>query len=145
MQGLDITAIRTQAMQAGERVIASDNLDIIIVGVLLASVQWDNRFLWFVPLLFLVIRPVAVAMGLLGTDAKPQQRRLMAWFGIRGIGSLYYLMYAINHGIERDLAQQLLSVTLVVMVCSVVVHGVSVTPLMQHYEAQKKGHEGSKT
>jgi sodium/hydrogen antiporter len=111
---------------------------VLIVGVLLASVQWDSRFLWFVPLLFLVIRPVAVALGLMGTDAKPQQRRLMAWFGIRGIGSLYYLMYAINHELDRSLAEPLLSVTLVVIVCSVVLHGVSVTPLMQRYEARKQ-------
>ena len=111
---------------------------VLIVGVLLASVQWDNRFLWFVPLLFLVIRPVAVALGLMGTDAKPQQRRLMAWFGIRGIGSLYYLMYAINHELDRSLAEPLLSITLVVIVCSVVLHGVSVTPLMQRYEARKQ-------
>ena len=111
---------------------------VLVVGVLLVSVRWDLRYLWFVPLLFLVIRPAAVAIGLLGTDAKPNQRRLMAWFGIRGIGSLYYLLFAINHGLERDLAQRLLSVTLVVVVCSVVVHGVSVTPLMQRYEARKK-------
>ena len=110
---------------------------VLVVGVLLASLSFDTRFWWFVPLLFIVIRPVAVAIGLLGTDAKPAQRRLMAWFGIRGIGSLYYLLYAINHGLQRDIAQQLLSVTLVVIVCSVVVHGVSVTPLMQRYEARK--------
>ena len=111
---------------------------VLVVGVLLASVKLDMRFWWFVPLLFILIRPAAVTIGLQGTDAKPSQRRLMAWFGIRGIGSLYYLMYAMNHGLERDLAQQLLSVTLVVIVCSVVVHGVSVTPLMQRYEARKK-------
>ncbi len=111
---------------------------VLMVGVLLASVELDVRFLWFVPLLFLVIRPVAVAIGLLGTDAKPAQRRLMAWFGIRGIGSLYYLLYAIHHGLDRSVAQQLLSVTLVVVVCSVVVHGVSVTPLMRRYEARKR-------
>ena len=111
---------------------------VLVVGVLLASVRLDVRYLWFVPLLFLLIRPAAVAIGLLGTDAKPNQRRLMAWFGIRGIGSLYYLLFAINHGLERGVAQQLLSVTLVVVVCSVVVHGVSVTPLMRRYEARKK-------
>lgn len=112
---------------------------VLVVGVLLASVRLDVRYFWFVPLLFLLIRPAAVAIGLLGTDAKPNQRRLMAWFGIRGIGSLYYLLFAINHGLERGLAQQLLSITLVVVVCSVVVHGVSVTPLMRRYEARKKG------
>jgi sodium/hydrogen antiporter len=111
---------------------------VLVVGVLLATTRFDAAMLWFVPLLFLVIRPLAVAIGLLGTDAKPAQRRLMAWFGIRGIGSLYYLMYAINHGLERSLAGQLLSVTLVVVVCSVVLHGVSVTPLMRRYESHKR-------
>jgi NhaP-type Na+/H+ or K+/H+ antiporter len=84
-----------------------------------------------------VIRPVAVYIGLLGTPVRGAQRNLMSWFGIRGIGSLYYLLYAINHHIERALAQQLLSITLAVVVASVVAHGVSVTPLMKRYEARK--------
>ncbi len=110
---------------------------VLVVGVLLATTRFDPNVLWFVPLLFLVIRPVAVAIGLLGTDAKPAQRRLMAWFGIRGIGSLYYLLFAISHGIAVPLAGQLLNITLAVVVASVVAHGISVTPLMKRYEARK--------
>ena len=111
---------------------------VLVVGVLLASVRFQPDVLWFVPLLFLVIRPIAVAVGLLGTDARPAQRRLMAWFGIRGIGSLYYLLYAISHGIQPALAKQLLSITLAVIVTSVIAHGISVTPLMKRYETRKK-------
>ena len=110
---------------------------VLVVGVLLATVRFCVEVLWFVPLLFLVIRPAAVAIGLIGTDAKPAQRKLMAWFGIRGIGSLYYLLFAISHGIAVPLAQQLLSITLAVIVASVVAHGTSVTPLMKRYEARK--------
>ena len=111
---------------------------VLVVGVLLATTRFDPAVLWFLPLLFLVIRPFAVAVGLQGTDVKPTQRRLMAWFGIRGIGSLYYLLYAINHGIAEPLARQLLSITLAVIVTSVVAHGISVTPLMKRYETRKK-------
>ena len=111
---------------------------VLVVGVLLATVTFRFDVLWFVPLLFLVIRPISVVAGLLGTDVKPIQRRLMAWFGIRGIGSLYYLLYAISHGIAVPLAEQLLSITLAVIVTSVIAHGVSVTPLMNRYEARKK-------
>lgn len=110
---------------------------VLVVGMLLAIARFRAEVLWFVPLLFFVIRPVAVAIGLCGTDAKPAQRRLMAWFGIRGIGSLYYLLFAINHGVAVPLAQQLLSITLAVIVASVVAHGISVTPLMKRYEARK--------
>ncbi|SDO08062.1 sodium:proton antiporter [Polaromonas sp. JS666] len=110
---------------------------VLAVGVLVATTRFRAEVLWFIPLLFLVVRPAAVYIGLLGTPVKGAQRRLMGWFGIRGIGSLYYLLYAINHDIERTLAQQLLSITLAVIVASVVAHGVSVTPLMKRYEARK--------
>ncbi|MCY7369879.1 MAG: cation:proton antiporter, partial [Polaromonas sp.] len=111
---------------------------VLAVGVLLATVRFEWDVLWFVPLLFLLIRPAAVYIGLLGTTVKGTQRRLMGWFGIRGIGSLYYLLYAISHEIEPALAERLLSITLAVVVASVVAHGVSVTPLMRRYELRKK-------
>ena len=110
---------------------------VLAVGVLLATVEFDREVLWFVPVLFLLIRPLAVYIGLFGTHVKGAQRNLMGWFGIRGIGSLYYLLYAINHDIHRLLAERLLSLTLAVVVASVIAHGISVTPLMKHYEARK--------
>ena len=111
---------------------------VLAVGVLLATVKFKPDVLWFVPLLFGLIRPLAVWVGLLGTPVRGQQRRLMAWFGIRGIGSLYYLLYAINHGLAPALARDLLSITLAVVVASVVAHGVSVTPLMRRYEKRQR-------
>jgi NhaP-type Na+/H+ or K+/H+ antiporter len=57
----------------------------------------------------------------------------MGWFGIRGIGSLYYLFYALNHGVPEALARQLVPLVLTVVAVSIVVHGISVTPLMQRY------------
>ena len=112
---------------------------VLVVGALLAWVDWDWRMAWFVPVLFLLVRPLVVFAGLAGTPVARSQKRLMAWFGIRGIGSIYYLAYAINHGLEPALARQLLSITLTVVVASIVVHGISVTPLMQRYESRRKG------
>ena len=110
---------------------------VIVVGALLAQVDFSVEVLWFVPLLFLVIRPLAVLIGLVGTRVTRSQRRLMAWFGIRGIGSIYYLMYAISHGLDETTAKHLLSVTVAVVVASVLAHGISVTPLMQRYERRR--------
>ena len=110
---------------------------VLAVGVLLSTVRFEREVLWFVPVLFLLVRPLAVYIGLIGTHVTGAQRNLMSWFGIRGIGSLYYLLYAINHGMEPVLAERLVSLTLAVVVASVVAHGISVTPLMQHYEARK--------
>ena len=110
---------------------------VLAVGVLLSTVEFERDVLWFVPVLFLLVRPLAVYAGLVGTRVSGSQRNLMSWFGIRGIGSLYYLLYAINHNIQPALAERLLSITLAVVVASIIVHGVSVTPLMHHYETRK--------
>ncbi|MDP1741321.1 MAG: sodium:proton antiporter [Polaromonas sp.] len=112
---------------------------VLAVGALLAVVEFRSEVLWFIPVLFLVIRPLAVYLGLLGTKVAAPQRRLIAWFGIRGIGSIYYLMYAITHELEPALANRLLSITLAVVVASIIAHGISVTPLMQRYERRKSG------
>jgi NhaP-type Na+/H+ or K+/H+ antiporter len=106
---------------------------VVLVGGLLTWDLLPGEALWFVPLLFLVIRPISVEVGLLGSSVAPIQRRLMSWFGIRGIGSIYYLMYAIHNGVPAPAAQQLLSLVLTVVAVSVVVHGLSVTPLMELY------------
>lgn len=107
---------------------------VIAIGALLWAVDWHAAVWWFVPLLLLVIRPLSVAIGLSRSSASGNQRLLIGWFGIRGIGSLYYLMYAINHGLPAGLADQLTALTLSVVVTSIVVHGISVTPLMGMYE-----------
>ena len=116
---------------------------VLAVGVLLATVKFRSEVLWFVPVLFLVIRPLSVGTALLGTQVTGTQRWLMGWFGIRGIGSLYYLLYAISHGMKPALAQELLSITLAVVVASIVAHGISVTPLMKRYEARKPANKAA--
>lgn len=93
----------------------------------------------FIGVLFCVIRPISVALGLAASRTSTPQRRLIAWFGIRGIGSIYYLMYAIGHGLEAPVADLLVAITLSAVVASVVLHGVSVTPLMRRYARTRKG------
>ena len=115
---------------------------VLVVGALLTVVDYGTEVLWFVPLLLLVIRPLAVYVGLVGAKVEHSQRRLIAWFGIRGIGSIYYLMYAITHDLHPVIAQRLLAITLAVVVASVLLHGVSVTPLMRRYETRNKDKRG---
>jgi NhaP-type Na+/H+ or K+/H+ antiporter len=106
---------------------------VLLLGAMLAPTYLLREALWFVPLLFLVIRPVATGLGLLGSHTSRVQRRLIGWFGIRGIGSLYYLTYVLHQGLPPDLAYRLTALTLAVVAVSIVVHGLSVTPLMHRY------------
>jgi sodium/hydrogen antiporter len=105
---------------------------LLVGGILLFHFLPSSAF-WFIPLLFLVLRPLAVWAGLLGAHASRAQAVLTAWFGIRGIGSLYYLMYALRHDLPPSVAQLLTVLAVTTIAVSIVVHGVSVTPLMKLY------------
>jgi NhaP-type Na+/H+ or K+/H+ antiporter len=110
----------------------------VAVMLLVGAMFWVDTVpgaaIWFVPLLLLVIRPVAAAIGMIGSDTTRQQRLFIAWFGIRGIGSIYYLMFAITHGLPESAARFVTGLTLAVVATSVIVHGISVTPLMRRYD-----------
>ncbi|MGZ5238503.1 MAG: cation:proton antiporter [Caldimonas sp.] len=114
---------------------------VVTVGMLLWSVEWRLVSWGFVAALLLLVRPVAVVVGLAGSKTTGSQRALIGWFGIRGVGSLYYLMYASNHGLGHELAANLGALVFLAVVVSIVVHGVSVTPLMTLYERRKRGRE----
>lgn len=56
---------------------------VLMIGGMLTTRYLFAEAIWFVPLLFLVIRPLAVVGGLLGTPLDPVRTGLMSWFGIR--------------------------------------------------------------
>lgn len=111
---------------------------VMLVGALLSHTDFSLHAAMLVILLLLVVRPAAVWIGLLGERVSRDQRILISWFGIRGIGSVYYLLFAINHGLSPALARELTALTLTVVTVSIVVHGVSVTPLMRVYAHRVK-------
>jgi NhaP-type Na+/H+ or K+/H+ antiporter len=111
---------------------------VLLLGAMLVPRLVSVEALWAAPLLFLLIRPAAVFTGLAGSAARPAERQLMAWFGIRGIGSLYYLAYALGRGVPPDVAERLAALTLTLVAVSVFAHGISVTPLMARYERRRR-------
>jgi len=131
-----VTSFNEQLDRIGEIV------GVAVVGMLLWAVPWDAAAWWFVPLMLLAVRPISVIVGLAGSKRTSRtQRGLIAWFGIRGIGSLYYLSYAINHGLPAAHVPTLTALTFAVVVSSIVLHGVSVTPLMARYR-RRRGRSG---
>lgn len=108
----------------------------LMVGAVLATI-WRELFTWQAALLigclFFVARPLSVEASLIGSGAHGAQRRLMSWFGIRGVGSFYYLLYAIEQA-PKDVAKPLVPLVIAVIVASVIIHGVTATPLMKRYQ-----------
>jgi len=111
---------------------------VLVIGVTLAPAYLRFEEAAFIAVLFLAIRPAAVLAGLIGCRAAGAERGLLSWFGIRGIGSLYYLMYAVNRGLSPALAWELISTTLTVIAVSILVHGITVTPLMAAYRKRRR-------
>ncbi|WP_019140423.1 cation:proton antiporter [Noviherbaspirillum massiliense] len=111
---------------------------VLLLGVILSGTGISREGLLVACLLIFVIRPVSVLSMLAGTGLNRTQRRMMAWFGIRGIGTLYWLMYALQYDWHPDLSRRLVSLTLTVVAVSVLVHGISATPLMDAYYRRKQ-------
>ena len=98
-----------------------------VVSGLLGPLTWPAALV-AVALVF-VVRPLAGWLSLRGAPGRPAEHWVIGIFGIRGIGSFYYLAYATSHadfpGEELVWATAGLAV-----VVSVVVHGIAATPVM---------------
>lgn len=84
--------------------------------------------------LFFVIRPLGAWISTIGLAVHPATRWLYGWFGIRGVGSIYYLAFAFGYGLKDELGERIAWITYTTIVISVILHGVTATPLMKWYE-----------
>jgi NhaP-type Na+/H+ or K+/H+ antiporter len=106
---------------------------VLMVGAMLAYARPLPALWWFVPLMLLVLRPLAVMVALPGEGLSRPQQAMIGWFGIRGIGSVYYLLFAVSHGVQPEIAEPLVSLTLWTVAASIVAHGITAQPLMSRY------------
>lgn len=106
---------------------------VLLLGGMLFLNSWSLRAVGLALFLFIVVRPASVLLGLLGSGAPFRLQMLVGWFGVRGIGSLYYLMFAIVFGLPEDLATEFIHLTLIVIVLSIIIHGLTVKPMMSKW------------
>ncbi|MGK5739619.1 cation:proton antiporter [Micromonospora sp. URMC 103] len=99
-----------------------------VVGGLLGALTWPAAAVGLA--LVFVIRPLVAWLSLRGAPGRPAEHWVISLFGIRGVGSFYYLAYATTKAAFPQADLVWATVGLVVIV-SVVVHGVAATPVMQ--------------
>ena len=99
-----------------------------LVTGLPAPIGW-TEILAAVLILF-VVRPVTGFIGMIGAEATRGEKLTIAFFGIRGVGSFYYLAYGLNHG-QFEHSERLWTILSLVVIMSVVMHGLTVTPVMR--------------
>jgi NhaP-type Na+/H+ or K+/H+ antiporter len=117
---------------------------VIALGAMLPVARLDWPVAVFLVLLFLFVRPAAVMLGLAGSRVSTRERALMAWFGIRGIGTIYYAAFAIDHGLPAGVSEELMGLALSAVAVSIVIHGVSVSPLMNLHVARRAPHRSTR-
>jgi NhaP-type Na+/H+ or K+/H+ antiporter len=110
---------------------------VMFIGAAMSWVEWRWQLLAFALAMIVLVRPLAVFALLRGPALPATQRRLIGWLGIRGVGSLFYLLYALQQGIAGPLAHELVSACLLAIGASVLVHGISTTPLMHWYQRRR--------
>jgi NhaP-type Na+/H+ or K+/H+ antiporter len=98
---------------------------------LLAGLSWRDVVVAVV--IILIVRPLSGWIGLAHGKTGPRDRGVIAFFGVRGIGSLFYVSYALQEGnfVEQDALWRIICV---VVITSVVIHGVSATPVMGYLD-----------
>jgi sodium/hydrogen antiporter len=92
-----------------------------------------------VPVLLLLIRPLAVAVSLVGSGLPAFERGFVAWFGVRGVGSLYYAAVAVVTGVlTPDETEVIVWTALACVMVSILVHGLSATPVSRRMGAAQQ-------
>jgi NhaP-type Na+/H+ or K+/H+ antiporter len=84
--------------------------------------------------ILLVVRPISGLIGMLGHRADWHEKLTLAFFGIRGVGSIYYLAYGLNHMENLEGGERLWAFVGLIILLSILMHGLTVTPIMRHLD-----------
>ncbi|MDB9527248.1 sodium:proton antiporter [Oscillatoria sp. CS-180] len=110
---------------------------ILLLGSLLRVeeiLEFGPQALLVAGALLFVVRPIIAWLSTIGSNFRSATRLLFGWFGIRGIGSIYYLSYAISDGIPPEVLPQLRWIVYLTVLVSIIIHGVTATPLVEWHE-----------
>jgi NhaP-type Na+/H+ or K+/H+ antiporter len=106
---------------------------------LLSSLTWTDALIGLA--VVFVVRPVAGLIAMVGSGQPWRERLLLAFLGIRGVGSVYYLAYGINHGDFGD-SERIWAVVGFIILVSILVHGVTATPLLARLTRRRAAKAG---
>lgn len=80
--------------------------------------------------ILVIVRPLTGLAGLIGTHLQESKRYIISFYGIRGIGSLYYLLYAFYHA-SFEQSNEILALTTTIIIISMFIHGLSAKAVMK--------------
>jgi sodium/hydrogen antiporter len=93
--------------------------------------------------LLFIIRPLSSWVGLLGINISPKEKMAISFFGIRGIGSFYYLAFAMYKTTFTH-EEEIWAVVSFIVVVSIFLHGITAFPVMRHLDLRRLKEERTK-
>ncbi len=130
---------QTKAVEFGDQIEqALTALTLVMIGGILVG-EWKS-LTWAAAgtaaVFVLVIRPVAGYIALFGCTFPHRERWAIAFFGVRGVGSIYYLAFAQTRG-DFDSMGDVWVTVLLCIVFSVILHGATAAPIMKHLDLRR--------
>jgi NhaP-type Na+/H+ or K+/H+ antiporter len=108
----------------------------IAEGSIFAALSWP--IVAVTVLALLVVRPLSAWISLVGSRVTWREKAAISFFGIRGLGSFYYVAYALGQADFEGVQVIWVTVCSVVLV-SIIIHGILVTPVMRNLDYDRSG------
>lgn len=111
----------------------------VVLGALLAATRVHAELVLFALLVLVAVRPIAARLGLGASPGAEHDRQFIGWFGMRGVASMYYLMFSVDQTPSASLAGEIAAITLTVLGASIALHGLTSLPLGKQPAGQQQG------
>lgn len=102
-----------------------------LVNGILSIMNWQFVLLGLASIF--VIRPLCASLSLFKKGLQLKEKWVISFFGIKGVGSLFYLSFALNEAKFENAAEMWCIVSFIVL-CSILIHGFSATKSMEKLE-----------
>lgn len=121
----------------------SDQIERILVAIvlilfggslahgILSELNW--KIVVFAVASILLIRPLCAFLSVLPSKISKTEKATISFFGIKGVGSLFYVAFALNEA-DFDNTSEIWCAVSFIVLCSIVIHGFSATKTMDHVE-----------
>lgn len=120
----------------------SEELERIMIAVMFTFMgvyltqEFLDDFRWYMLpmglIILFLIRPISGMIGLIGSGMTKGTRMVVAFYGVRGLGSVFYLLYAFTI-VPFERAEEALAQVMVVILMSIFFHGLTARPVMERW------------
>ncbi|WP_081868486.1 cation:proton antiporter [Flavimarina sp. Hel_I_48] len=107
-----------------------------VLSGILNYIQWPGIVV--AGIIVLVLRPLCGRIALLGTDFSKKKKWAVSFFGVKGVGSFFYLSYGIYEG-NFSKANELYALVTVAVLISIIVHGLTGPRVVQYFKQENPG------